>query len=141
MENIRLVLEPNYSEIRIARKEFRDAANRNSIGFSDECDMELVIGELLANVIDHGMDEGNFAPIYFYMGMSDSEIIFEMKYKGKGVTNDDIAGYKEIKEVDDIEELSEHGRGLFIMHNIMDEIDYQYEDGIAKVRLIKKINK
>lgn len=141
MEKIRLILEPNYSEIRNARRVFREAALRNNISDSDECDIEIVIGEILANAIDHGMSDGKYSSISFYMEVSENEVVFLTEYRGMGVTNDVIDEYKELDDVDALEDLSDHGRGLFIMHNIMDFVDYGFDNGIAKITLKKYLKK
>eukprot|EP00034_Subulatomonas_tetraspora_P002888 GABW01004899.1.p1 GENE.GABW01004899.1~~GABW01004899.1.p1 ORF type:complete len:60 (+),score=10.18 GABW01004899.1:32-181(+) len=41
-------------------------------------------------------------------------------------------------EVKEIKDLSESGRGIYLMCQLMDEVRYHKEDGIAKVMMRKK---
>ena len=101
--------------------------------------MELAADEVVTNVIEHAASDGDIV----CSCIIDSEchaVICEISW-----LSEEPFIPKILPEPDyirrRIEAREPGGLGVFLIHTLVDEIEYQYQDGRSGVRLIKKINK
>lgn len=95
-------------------------------------DIRLCMEEALRNAILHGNKGDKNLPVLISYSFKDGKFIVEIEDKG--------TGFKPTKLPDPTEDenlLREGGRGVFIMHKLMDEI--KYSDMGNKVSMVKYI--
>ena len=141
----KLRIKPDYSEIKKVREEVKKISLEK--GFFDEFieTIELSIGELITNIIKHGqrgIDEKK--EITINIEYVDNELTMYFEYEGDIPSEERIRQAKKMEyhpEVEEIKELSESGRGIYLMYKMMDEVKYEKEAGKAKITMRKKIKK
>jgi serine/threonine-protein kinase RsbW len=141
----KLRIKPDYSEIKKVREEVKKISLEK--GFFDEFieSIELSIGELITNIIKHGqkdMDEKK--EITINIEYVDSELTMYFEYEGNIPSEERINQARNMEyppEVEEIKELPESGRGIYLMYKMMDEVKYEKEAGKAKIVMRKKIKK
>jgi anti-sigma regulatory factor (Ser/Thr protein kinase) len=112
-----------------ARRDIVDFAE--ACGFSGQplCDIEVAVGEGLANAVEHGhRGEGDFD---VYVRRDSVALIVEIKDGGRGFDLRTLPA-RESPPVDAL-----RGFGLFIMRELMDEI--HYTDSGTRLRLLKRL--
>ena len=100
--------------------------------------IEISIGELFTNIIKHGqkgLAEENDIKINIFIDETRFEITFE--YFGDIPTEDRISEVNRVKEIEHVEELSESGRGIYIINKLMDKLYFEKNGNVAKAVLIK----
>ena len=100
--------------------------------------IEISIGELFTNIIKHGqkgLAEENDIKINIFIDETRFEITFE--YFGDIPTEDRISEVNRVKEIEHLEELSESGRGIYIINKLMDKLYFEKNGNVAKAVLIK----
>jgi serine/threonine-protein kinase RsbW len=99
-----------------------------------EVDIEIALREALANAIIHGNNQNPAKRVYVACRCSlDGEVSITIRDQGEGF---DTLAVPDPTALDN--QLSVHGRGLFIMHALMDEV--HFEDGGVVVHMRKKSN-
>lgn len=141
----KLRIKPEYSEIKKVREEVKKISLER--GFFDEFieTIELSIGELITNIIKHGQREiEEKKEITINIEYVDNELTMYFEYEGDIPSEERIKQAEKMEyhpEVEEIKELSESGRGIYLMYKMMDEVKYEKEAGKAKITMIKKIKK
>lgn len=133
----KLIFKGEISEIKKVREFFVNSATKK-INIKDYFNFELVIGEIVTNIIKYGLKD-NKEEISFELEINKESILMKFKYIGKNITEEEVKKYQELKKYDDIFEISESGRGTFIVNSIMDKIEYIQNDEKAEIKLYKKI--
>lgn len=136
----KLVLKSNYKEIKRAREELKKLAKECNINFEKVFYLEIVIGEIVANIVEHGISKFNKDIIFEIKIEDNEEIIFVFEYYGKYISFEMLEEYTRLKEVTDIEDLECEGRGVFLIHELMDEVVYETFDE-NKIKITMKKNK
>jgi len=117
-----------------------------SLGF-DEIDayqVELAACEAMVNVIRHAYRNEPGKTMMVGAGAEDGRLVIEIEDRGVPMPAERVRDLKEgveIAEVDSRERssLRESGRGLQIIHDVMDEISYESEGGMNRLRMGKLI--
>jgi serine/threonine-protein kinase RsbW len=86
------------------------------------------ISEAVNNAIKHGNKFSPDKEIDFSFDVSDKEYLFSIKDEGTGF---DFTNTPDPTHPDNIDKLD--GRGIFIMQNLSDKIDYEEEGRIVKI--------
>ncbi len=133
----KLIFKGEISEIKKVREFFVNSAAKK-INIKDYFNFELVIGEIVTNIIKYGLKD-NKEEISFELEINKESILMKFKYIGKNITEEEVKKYQELKKYDDIFEISESGRGTFIVNSIMDKVEYIKNDEKAEIKLYKKI--
>ena len=81
------------------------------------------------------MAEENDIKINIFIDETRFEITFE--YFGDIPTEDRISEVNRVKEIEHVEELSESGRGIYIINKLMDKLYFEKNGNVAKAVLIK----
>lgn len=80
-------------------------------------DLNLVLTEAMANAIHHANEGDPNKEVHIEISIIDKRLIIRIFDFGQGF---DVKQYSEPKQP-----LDEHGRGVYLIHTIMDEISYQ----------------
>lgn len=85
-------------------------------------DLNLVLTEAMANTIRHANVGDPSKEVHIEITIVDKQLIMRIYDHGQGF---DISQFAAPRHP-----LEEHGRGIYIIYNIMDEVDYRpYDDG------------
>lgn len=102
--------------------------------------IEICVGELFTNIIKHGQkSEVQDKKIKVILNLTSSyfEIIFE--YFGDIPSEEKIKQVSKIQEIFDVIELSESGRGIFIMNKLMDEVKFEKKEDFCRASMKKNL--
>ncbi|MFA3782363.1 ATP-binding protein [Melioribacteraceae bacterium 4301-Me] len=99
--------------------------------------IEISLTEALNNVIKHAYNNDNSKPIEISVSKDAKEII--IKIVDEGVPRENLEIPKLEFDPNDIPNLPESGMGLYIISQLMDEIDYQTLHGKNIFTLKKKL--
>ncbi len=80
-------------------------------------DLNLVLTEAMANAIQHANVDDPTKEVHIEIKLVEQRLIIRVFDYGQGF---DVKGYVKPKHP-----LEEHGRGIYLIHTIMDEISYQ----------------
>jgi serine/threonine-protein kinase RsbW len=99
----------------------------------------LAVDEAVSNIIEHAYEEGRSGTIEVQV-KSDAQIIeITIRDSGKHFDPDRVEPVRDIG--DHVKSGRRHGLGIFIMRQIMDEVQYTYKEGVEnELRLVKYIN-
>jgi len=92
--------------------------------------LELVVSEACTNAIKHGSKTDREAGIIMQVMLDERSMTIKVKDAN---TPFDFAAIRE----PDLEHHPEHGYGIFLMRNLMDEVHYAHEDGWNCITLVK----
>ena len=131
---------PDINEIKKVRDYFIEFLKINKIIISDyeTFSLELVLGEIAANIIKYGITKEEKS-IEFLISYNGNEILFEFVYKGNNISEEKVEKLKKLEVDNDVMNLKESGRGTFIVNSIMDRVEYNEDRGNANVKRYKKI--
>lgn len=131
---------PDINEIKKVRDYFIEFLKINKIIISDyeTFSLELVLGEIAANIIKYGITKEEKS-IEFLISYNGNEILFEFLYKGNNISEEKVEKLKKLEVDNDVMNLKESGRGTFIVNSIMDRVEYNEDRGNANVKMYKKI--
>lgn len=138
MEEKTIKLIVDYNEIEKARNFFQDFLKEKGVVLEDIVSVEIVIAELLANAIEHGVKQVEKS-IDFFVKMEEKSIVLGVSYYGDIITEEQFDLCINPEEINNIDELKACGRGVFMMHSMMDEVKYIKDGEKAKIYLKKKI--
>jgi len=101
----------------------------------DAYQTELCVVEACNNAIKHAYDNkaGNLVEVEVHLGMS--HITFDVCDKGNVMKMREVP--KLDFETEDLSQVPEGGMGLFIMHEVMDEVMYGHIRGRNVLRLVR----
>ena len=117
----------SYDEVEIANRQIREYLHSESVEEHLQNAVEMCLMEALNNVIKHAYrgEQNHFIDVNVCI---DSQLM-EIQIIDEGVPRESLV----IKELDfdpnDIENLPEGGMGLFIIKQLMDELDYYTLNG------------
>lgn len=128
----------DYSEIKNLRERIKQLSLEYKFYEIFKDNIEISIGELFTNIIKHGqrhMESHEDVKTIIVINSHCIEITFE--YKGDVPSAERIEEVNRIKEIYEIEELSESGRGIFIIKRLMDELHFEAFEGFSRATMIK----
>jgi anti-sigma regulatory factor (Ser/Thr protein kinase) len=123
------------ANVHFARAAIRDFVRRYYAG--DSLDMiELAIGEACANAVEHGSPHGQRNTFTVRCGLSPerTDMVFEVEDEGEDFP------LNRLRSLDPVPDLvSEGGRGLYLMNEIMDQVALLSSRRGVIVRMTKRI--
>ncbi len=127
-----------YSEVKKLREKVETLAiNFGFLNIYKE-NIEVSIGEIFTNVIKHGQSKvKNDVKVILEINEEKFQIIFE--YLGEIPSKERIEEVNQIKEVKDIFELKESGRGIYMVNRLMDSLEFERVEEISKIKITKKL--
>lgn len=132
-------LSANLEEIQKIRYEFRRLAKDCNYDFETIYYLELVIGESLANAIKYGVEFDKNKKIKVDIEISETNIMFIIEYNGNMIDHEIENDYINLKDVTKIDELDDSGRGIFLIHKLMDRVEYDNSKNKVVIKMYKKI--
>ncbi len=136
----KLRIKSEYEEIKRVRNEVKKLSLE--FGFYKEFQeaIELSIGELITNIIKHGQKlYGKENGIEVGIKIEEENFVMTLTYEGDIPKNEKIEKMNKLPKVEDVFDLSEGGRGIYLMYHLMDAINYEKRGSLANVQMIKKI--
>jgi len=97
-------------------------------------DIAISVSELVNNSIAHGNALDSTKSVTVSVKCSDSEVIITITDEGQGFNPDDIES-----PLDEANLMKDSGRGIFIVQQLMDEVDVDVSDRGTKIVIKKKI--
>lgn len=95
-----------------------------------EMDIELAVREALANAVIHGNRENPKKRVHLTCRSSlDGEVIFTIRDEGQGFDPETLPDPTERNNL-----LRTHGRGIWLMHALMDEVTFQQNGTVVCMR-------
>ncbi len=94
-------------------------------------DLNLVLTEAMANAILHANEGDPDKEVHIEISIVDQRLIIRVFDFGQGF---DVKQYIEPRHP-----LDDHGRGVYLIHTIMDEISYQETESGHVLEMIKKL--
>ena len=89
------------------------SGNRDKLAY----DLNLVLTEAMANAIHHANEGDPAKEVHIEISIVDQQMVIRVFDFGQGF---DVNQYIEPRQP-----LDEHGRGIYLIHTIMDEVSYQ----------------
>lgn len=117
-----LVLTSSYEELERVEGLLNDL--QQALGFDDEfyARLMLTVSEAATNAVVHGNDLDASKKATIIAEVSDSELIFTTTDEGEGFVPDDVPN-----PLDEENLLKPSGRGVFLMQEYADGVEYQNE--------------
>ncbi len=106
--------------IRVIRSSLKTFLKLRKVSDAEIFDTELAINEALANVIEHTYKyiQEEIIIVKLFWNEEKRECIFEIQDKGEPVDISKIGSR-------DLDDLKDHGLGVYLMKNIMSEIEFR----------------
>ena len=117
-----VVFTADHAAMIAARESILDFLRDYVAGEQEEIDLMLTLQEALANAVLHGCKSDPSKTVRCAVSIDPSAINIVVRDPGDGF-NTSIAS----DSSDDGSNLSEHGRGIFLMRSLMDEVSYRHQ--------------
>lgn len=138
----KMIVDAEYSEIKRCREEIREFAESNDFQLEYDLAIELSLGEALTNVIEHAQKDIDLKEAIEVNILKDAQKVeVEIKFKGETISPNQLEKSKALHETDEVDELSESGRGVFIIHYLMDKVEYSKDGEYGKIKFTKNMIK
>jgi serine/threonine-protein kinase RsbW len=119
------------------------AVNRicRAIALSDQAayEAEVSVVEAVNNVIEHAYQNEMGHPVEVVVTVEPDRITFQVCDWGKALRWNGERPPPPVVDANDVESLSEGGRGLFLMYALTDHIDYHRANGKNVLTLVKRL--
>jgi serine/threonine-protein kinase RsbW len=93
-------------------------------------DIELSVNELAANIITHAYNETQMT-IKIWVTVTHEDVVIETHDQGRSFLLDDV-------QMPDLDKGQLHGYGIFLMRELLDDIQYSHQNGVNIWFLTKK---
>ena len=97
--------------------------------------VQLAVDEACTNIIEHGYGGEGIGDIEFSCEKTDDGLMVMIRDESKKFNPGEVS---KPKIGTPLEELSLRGAGLFLMHSMMDEVDFSFNCGGTVLRMKKK---
>lgn len=114
------------------------------VGLSDAAaqDLELAVCEAINNVIEHAYRGSPDRPVELHLSADAAMVVVEVRDQGIAATPERLL-VPDLDSLDvdpsDILAIAESGRGIPLMHLLLDELSYETADGWNRLTLIKRL--
>ncbi len=136
----KLRIKSEYEEIKRVRNEVKKLSLEFGFYNVFQEAIELSIGELITNIIKHGQKfHGKEKGIEVVIKVEGNYFYMDFFYQGDIPKDEKIKKMNEPPKVEDVFDLSEGGRGMYLINHLMDAVNYEKQGELAKVQVVKKI--
>jgi len=111
-----------------------EVARYANLNQSDTDDLGIVTTELVNNAIHHGNKNDPSKYVYILFTVNNSKVELSIKDQGGGFNPDKL---KDPLAPENL--LSESGRGLFLIRNLMDGLEYNFSEEGTEIIVYKNI--
>jgi len=101
---------------------------------SDTDDLGIVTTELVNNAIHHGNNNDSSKKVFISFSVNSTKLVLRIKDQGPGFNPSEL---KDPLAPENL--LSESGRGLFLIRNLMDGLEYNFTDEGTEIIVIKNL--
>ncbi|MCE5200305.1 MAG: anti-sigma factor antagonist [Armatimonadota bacterium] len=122
------------SVIALLRSRIMEAAENAGADSETLCDIQIAVGEALANAYRHGSPNKGVDKIKLRCMTCSRAIVVEISDEGKPFNPDSLGA-------PDPNKMRDHGMGVFLMRQAMDVVEFQMGCPGNKVRMIKWLHK
>lgn len=119
---------PEY--VSVVRYAVEGIARRMSFDATQISDLKLAVGEACTNAVRHGCAKNGGQNIAVRCIVMPNGLLVEVRNYISGCACPTVPSKPDIRR--------EGGFGLFMMEKLMDEVDIQWEDEVAVVKMLKK---
>lgn len=136
---IELTLPADVEYIGIARLLMSGVANRMGFAYDDIEDIKLAVAEACTNSVRHAYEEGQQGTFTITSTLHEDRLVVQVSDKGKSFD----ASQMKMAPLDtskEIEELSEGGLGLYLIHTLMDHVEISADNGIL-IEMVKYVQR
>lgn len=123
----------NIEYCHIARERVMDVAQATEFSKCELSDVMLAVGEAVSNAIRHGHSGKNDSCFTVSCVATNESMRVSVTDSGPGFSFDDLPTFEDAL-------FAEHGRGIYCMNAVMDEVSYSFDDGTT-VRLTKRASR
>jgi serine/threonine-protein kinase RsbW len=96
------------------------------------CDIQIAVGEALTNAFKHGSPRKGTDKIILRCFRCPEAVAFEVEDEGKEFDSDSIPE-------PDPQNMHDHGMGIYLMRQAMDEVQFQHNCPGNRVRMLKRL--
>jgi len=143
LRKVKLIIESDLDDVPLVGIAVNRFCSYADFSETDAFNIELCVIEAVTNSIKHAYGEKSGQEVMITFTLSESEAVFEICDKGKPMNPEKLkkadltASHHKKQSIDTI---SESGRGLGIMKEIMDGVDYRSENGYNCLILKKRVS-
>ncbi len=127
----RLVIDSRLEAVAEARDWLAERASRAGFSSQTVSDLKLALTEAVSNVVRHAYGGEPGHQIVLSLAMDDEALTLTIRDFGRPF---DPGRYRE----PDLSEPQEGGYGVFLMHNLMDEVRYDTSSGVGTTLTLVK---
>lgn len=133
-QQIRLEIPSSAEYVSLARRMVVGIATRMHFDPAEVSDVKLAVGEACNNAVRHGAPSSEHPYVVIVCNILPTALEIEVS---NGLPEEQECQCPSICECLDFEK--EGGMGLFIMKQLMDEVEMKWDRGKAKVRMLKRL--
>jgi serine/threonine-protein kinase RsbW len=126
--NKKIVIQSEIRYIKKVSKEIVGALQQLEIDKSIQFDIRLVVEETVRNAIEHAHHHKKELPVTIFYTADKDKIEIEIEDRGEGFD------YKKVPDPTDNNNLmKEGGRGVYLVHKLMDKVTYNEKGNKVKI--------
>ena len=130
-----LTVPGRYSSLETTSRFVAEAARAAGLGERDSAHCQLAVDEACTNIIEHGYGGENRGDIRLRCDIAPGELTITIRDAAKHF---DPGSVPEPKLQVPLEDMRIGGLGLYFMRNVMDSVEFSYEEGGNKLVLVKR---
>jgi len=135
-EKLFIRLKNNISEIARVSQLLNDFRLENNLPGEISNAIDLALDEILNNIINYGYDDKNEHEITVQIILSDNTLSMIIEDDGRPFNPLDVP---EPNTEDSLEDRTVGGLGLYLVRNVMDNMQYTYENNKNVIKMIKNV--
>lgn len=125
-------ISSDIKEIKAVSSRIVNLLMERKVDKSDIFDVRLSLEESLLNAIEHGNKKDKNLSVNISFVIDETKILITIEDEGRGFSHKELPDPTTDENI-----LRSHGRGIYLIHKLMDEV--RYNDGGNKVQLTKYI--
>ncbi len=142
MKKIKFIIKSDLENVALAGMSINKLCSLTTMDDSQSFQMELCAVEAINNSIIHAYNNEITNDVEIYLEIADKYFQLDICDRGKTMDKDILerADINLLKDnFDNPEEISESGRGLAVIKDVMDKVTYKSVNGINRLTMIKYI--
>ena len=132
MKKFSIIIPSSTSYLEEVERLTIDVANYTKLNASICDDLAIVVTELVNNAIPHGNKGDKEKKVAINFIIKPDRIEIHIKDEGNGFNPEEL---KDPLEPENL--LNENGRGIFLIRNLMDKLDFRFSDNGTEVIAVK----
>lgn len=139
MRKIRFIIDSDLENVAMVGISINRLCSLIPLSEINAYQIELCAVEAINNSIIHSYDAALLHKVEITFGFDNDNIVIKVYDTGKSLDKDiiDKADLSQLENGEDINSISENGRGLALIKEVMDKVDYCTKDGKNCLTMIK----